>query len=136
MIFYKRITKIIKNWLIKNGIFLLAIYSIIFYLTVRNKKKVIEFFDLSVDLKIDLIIGLPIIIFVYLIIMLVGSWNMFKFFIILPYLFIKEIFNLNFNSKIETFIEEKWGYFFLIFYLFMLIYFAIFWFSNISFYKT
>lgn len=136
MIFYKRITTIIKNWLIKNGIYLLAIYSIIFYLTVRNKKKIIEFFDLSIDIKIDWIIGLPIIIFLYFIIMLVVSWNMYKFLIILPYQFIKGLFNLNFNSKIETFIEEKWEYFFSIFYLFMLIYFAIYWFSDFSFYKT
>ena len=100
------------------------------------KKKIIEFFDLSIDIKIDWIIGLPIIIFLYFIIMLVVSWNMYKFLIILPYQFIKGLFNLNFNSKIETFIEEKWEYFFSIFYLFMLIYFAIYWFSDFSFYKT
>ncbi len=136
MIFYKRINILIINWLRENGIFLLAIYSILFFLTAKNKKHIIEFFDLPINIKIDWIIGLPIIIFLYFTIILVVSWNMFKFLIIFPYLFIKGLFNINVNSKIVTFIEEKWEYFFSIFYLFMLIYFAMHWFNDFSFYKT
>jgi hypothetical protein len=136
MIFYKRINILIINWLRENGIFLLAIYSILFFLTAKNKKHIIEFFDLPINIKIDWIIGLPIIIFLYFTIILVVSWNMFKFLIIFPYLFIKGLFNINVNSKIVTFIEEKWEYIFLIFYLFMLIYFAMHWFNDFSFYKT
>lgn len=134
MIFYTRIKKLIINWLRENGIYLLAVYSVLFYLTARNKKHLIEFLDLPVNIKIDWIIGLPIIIFLYFIIMLVVSWNMFKLLIILPYPFIKGLFNL--KTKIETLNDKKWEYIFLIFYLFMLIYFAMHWFNDFSFYKT
>lgn len=133
MIFYTRIKTLIINWLRENGIYLLAVYSVLFYLTARNRKHIIEFLDLPINIKIDWIIGLPIIIFLYFIIMLVVSWNMFKILIILPYPFIKGLFNL--KTKIETLNDKKWEYIFLIFYLFMLIYFAMHWFSDFSFYR-
>lgn len=133
MIFYKRIKTLIINWLKENGIYLLAVYSVLFYLTARNKKHIIEFFDLPINIKIEWIIGLPIMIFFYLIFMFVFSWLAFKFFLIFPYLIIKDIFNI--NAKIQILIDTIWEYIFVVFYISILILYAVHWFSDFSFYS-
>jgi|LakMenEpi03Aug12_release.lakeMendotaPanAssembly.Ray.scaffolds.fasta_scaffold307238_2 hypothetical protein len=133
MIFYKRTKTLIINWLKENGIYLLAVYSVLFYLTARNKKHIIEFFDLPINIKIEWIIGLPIMIFFYLIFMFIFSWLAFKFFLIFPYLIIKDIFNI--NAKIQILIDKIWEYIFVVFYISILILYAVHWFSDFSFYS-
>lgn len=133
IIFYKRTKTLIINWLKENGIYLLAVYSVLFYLTARNKKHIIEFFDLPINIKIEWIIGLPIMIFFYLIFMFIFSWLAFKFFLIFPYLIIKDIFNI--NAKIQILIDKIWEYIFVVFYISILILYAVHWFSDFSFYS-
>ena len=45
-------------------------------------------------------------------------------------------FGTEFNVYAPEGNDKKWEYLFLIFYLFMLIYFAMHWFSDFSFYKS